>query len=270
MVARIKSGMATRSYVGSYCALTTYFVFLCRISLSENYNFCNKAIFGKRMMARVRTAGHMADEIFSDKNRTAEEGSMTKILFYDVLRQTRKTGAICSVDAENCYDRVAHAIVSLIFQSYGIPLTAAKTMLTAIQEMKFYLRTAFGDSKDFVRATLEIKTQGLCQENGAAPAGWAVVSITILSAHKRKGHGAKLVFPLFNTRAGTLSAVLYVDDSDVIHLNMTEDEEVEVTHESLQESIWNWGQLLQATGGALKGSKCFFHLISFGFQADGT
>ena len=195
---------------------------------------------------------------------------MTKIRFYDVLRQTRKTGAICSVDAENCYDRVAHAIVSLIFQSYGIPLTAAKTMLTAIQEMKFYLRTAFGDSKDFAGATLEIKTQGLCQGNGAAPAGWAVVSITILSAHKRKGHGAKLVFPLFNTRAGTLSAVLYVDDSDVIHLNMTEDEEVEVTHESLQESVWNWGQLLQATGGALKGSKCFFHLISFGFQADGT
>ena len=24
------------------------------------------------------------------------------------------------------------------------------------------------------------------------------------------------------------------------------------------------------TGGALKGSKCFFHLITFGFNADGT
>ncbi len=70
--------------------------------------------------------------------------------------------------------------------------------------------------------------------------------------------------------AGTLSAVLYVDDTDVIHLNMAEEDEVEVTHEYLQNSIWNWGQLLQATGGSLKGSKCFFHLITFGFKADET
>ena len=192
---RWKSGLAVMLEKQANCMLVDK---LRSILLMEaDFNFCNKALFGKHMMERVRTVGHMADEIFSDKNRTAEEGSMTKILFYNVLRQTRKTGTICSVDAENCYNRVAHAIVLLTFQSYGIPLTAAKTVLTAIQEMKFYLpRTAFGDSKDFAGATLEIKTQGLCQGNGAAPAGWAVASITILSAHKRKGHGAKLVFPL--------------------------------------------------------------------------
>ena len=70
--------------------------------------------------------------------------------------------------------------------------------------------------------------------------------------------GVKLLFPIATEAAGMLSAILYVDDSDVIHLNMAEEEEVEVTHECLQNSVWNWGQLLQATGGALKGSKCFF------------
>ncbi len=147
------------------------------------------------------------------------------------------------MDTENCYDRVAHAIVSLIFQAYGIPLTAATTMLKAVQDMKFFLRTAFGDWKDFSGATIEIKTQGLCQGNGAAPAGWAVVSIAILSAHKRRGHGATLLFPINTEAAGTLSAVLYVDDTDVIPLNMAEEEEAAVTHERLQHSVWNWGQL---------------------------
>ena len=94
-----------------------------------------------------------------------------------------------------------------------------------------------------------------------APAGWAVVSIAILLAHKRRGHGVKLFFPITTAAAGTLSAVLYVDDTDVIHLNMAKEDEVEVTHEYLQNSIWVWGQLLQATGGLLKGSKFFFHLI---------
>ena len=117
----------------------------------------NKALIGKRMKEWLQTMGHMAEEIFSDKNRTVEEGCLTKVLFYNVLRQTRKNGAICSVDADNCYDRVAHAIVSLIFQAYDIPLTAAQTMLKAIQEMKFFLHTAFGDSKGFLGATIEIK-----------------------------------------------------------------------------------------------------------------
>jgi hypothetical protein len=89
---------------------------LCSIPLIEAYfNFCNKALFRKRMMEQVQTFGHITDKIFSDKNRTAEEGRMTKVFFYDVIRQTRKTGTICSVNAENCYKRVAHAIVSLIF-----------------------------------------------------------------------------------------------------------------------------------------------------------
>jgi hypothetical protein len=64
-------------------------------------------------------------------------------------------------------------------------------MLKTIQEMIFFLRTTFGDSKDFAGSTMEIKTQGLCQGNGAAPAGWTVVSIVILNAHRRRGHGTK-------------------------------------------------------------------------------
>jgi len=53
-------------------------------------------------------------------------------------------------------------------------------MLKSIQEMIFFLRTAFGDSAGFAGSMVEVKTQGLCQGNGAAPAGWAVVSITVM------------------------------------------------------------------------------------------
>ena len=189
---RWKSGLAVMLQKQANCMLVEK---LRSILLMEaDFNFCNKALIGKRMKEWLQTMGHMAEEIFSDKNRTVEEGCLTKVLFYNVLRQTRKNGAICSVDADNCYDRVAHAIVSLIFQAYGIPLTAAQTMLKAIQEIKFFLRTAFGDSKHFSGVTIEIKTQELCQGNGATPAGWVVVSIAILSAHKQKGHGANCSF----------------------------------------------------------------------------
>lgn len=100
------------------------------------------------------------------------------------------------VDAANCYDRVAHAISSLVFQAFGTKPESCKAMHSAIQGMKFFLRTAFGDSKESVGARVNLKTQGFMQGNGAAPAGWAVVSISIIHAHKKEGHGATFLCPI--------------------------------------------------------------------------
>jgi hypothetical protein len=76
--------------------------------------------------------------------------------------------AIASVDASNCYDRIAHAMASLIFQAFGVPLSAVKTMLEAIENMKFFLQMGFGNSKSFTGGGgISIKTQGLTQGNRA-------------------------------------------------------------------------------------------------------
>jgi hypothetical protein len=53
-------------------------------------------------------------------------------------------GAIASVDKSNCYDRIAHAMASLIFQAFGVSLTTVEMMLGTIENMKFFLRTGFG------------------------------------------------------------------------------------------------------------------------------
>ena len=64
---------------------------------------------------------------------------------------------------------------------------------------------------------------------------------------------------------------IFVDDTDIIHFRMDKSEDVMETYYHLQESNKNWGKLLTiATGGALKPSKCFFHLISFHWKPDGT
>ena len=142
-------------------------------------------------------------------------------------------------------------------------------MLTTIQEMKFFLRTGFGDSTDFASSRVEIKTQGLCQGNGAAPAGWAVVSICLINAHKKRGHGGHFICPISKLKSH-IAGVIYVDDTDLIHFRMEELEDREETFFGLQEAIVNWGKLLLASGRALKPSKCFYHLISFKLKADGT
>lgn len=237
--------------------------------MEADFNYANKEIYGNRMMYNVRKYGYMAEEIFSEKGRMADDGSLAKILFYDIIRQKRIPAGLSSVDAAQCYDRIAHAIASLVFQAFGVPEEAVQSMLESIQDMKYFLRTAFGDSTDYASSSVQVKFQGLCQGNGAAPAGWAVISITVLNAHKRKGHGAKFVCPI-SRLTGHLAAILYVDDCDLIHIDLEGQETVHEAHEAMQASVVSWGQLLIATGGSLKPEKCFYHLVSFEWKVDGT
>src|SRR5210317_546410 len=86
--------------------------------MEADFNFSNKLVYGVRMLDNVRKYGFMPEEIFSERNRMADDGSLGKTLFYDIVRQLRVPAAISSVDAANCYDRVAHAIASMVFQSF--------------------------------------------------------------------------------------------------------------------------------------------------------
>jgi hypothetical protein len=67
----------------------------------------------------------------------------------------------------------------------------------------------------------------------------------------------------------SLSAILYVDDTDLIHINMEADESIVEVHAAIHQGIENWGRLLIATGGTLKPEKCFYHLIDFAWTQKG-
>jgi hypothetical protein len=62
-------------------------------------------------------------------------------------------------------------MASLLFQAFGVPLTAVETMLGAIENMQFFLHTGFGNLKSFAGGSISIKTQGLMQGNGVSLAG---------------------------------------------------------------------------------------------------
>jgi hypothetical protein len=157
----------------------------------------------------------------------------------------------------------------MVFQALGVPCNAVVAMLSTIQDMKFFLRTGFGDSKEHAGSTGGKKTQGLCQGNGAAPAGWTVTSITMIQAHKKKGHGVHL-FCLITKTPIHLTGTLFVDDTNLEHLDMNNVEMAMEALRALQTSIASWGQILIATGGALKPEKCFYHLTSFSWKSDGS
>ncbi len=56
--------------------------------MEADFNAINKIIYGHWMLQTVREHKCMPDEICSEKNRTADDGTMTKVLFYDIVRQS--------------------------------------------------------------------------------------------------------------------------------------------------------------------------------------
>jgi hypothetical protein len=97
--------------------------------MEADFNFMNKVIYGDRMLSNAQRYEYMAEEIFSKRGHTAEDGSLAKVLFYDIVQQFRLNAAIALVDAANCYDSIVHAIVSLLFQAFGCPVEAVESML---------------------------------------------------------------------------------------------------------------------------------------------
>jgi uncharacterized protein (UPF0332 family) len=72
--------------------------------MEADFNAANKLVFGIEMLQKARQHRLMSEEVFSERNKMADDGTLTKVLTYDIIRQMRRSAGIASVDADNCYD----------------------------------------------------------------------------------------------------------------------------------------------------------------------
>ncbi len=77
-----------------------------------------------------------------------------------------------------------------------------------------------------------------------------------------EGHGAKFLCPITNLQQH-LSAILYANDTDILHIDLTKDKSTDKVHTAIQSSVNSWGNLLIMTGGVLQPNKCFYLIILF-------
>jgi hypothetical protein len=113
--------------------------------METDFNAINKTVYGIRMLANVQKYKLMPEEVCSKRNRLADNGTLSKILFFDSACQLRRAAGLALVDADNCYNRIAHPMASMIFQTFGVLTPAIASTLTTIQRMRFYLHTGYGD-----------------------------------------------------------------------------------------------------------------------------
>jgi len=61
------------------------------ILMEADFNANNKEIVGVNMMGNIRWHGLMMKEISSEVGKTADDGGLVKVLFYNIVRQSRLT-----------------------------------------------------------------------------------------------------------------------------------------------------------------------------------
>ncbi len=145
--------------------------------------------------------------------------------------------ATMSADADKCYNQINHIIMSLLLLAIVGSIGSVVAMLFPIQTMKFFQRTARGDSTTFMGGRgKDNPLQGLCQGNGAGPACWLMLSSVLMHCYEKQGFGSCIIPPISGAIIDFLGEI-YVDDTDLIVTRPEVTTEQE-TQEGLQKAAW--------------------------------
>ncbi len=230
--------------------------------LEADFNWWNKLVFAKRMMQQAIHAGAISQECFAKKNSHCNYAVLTKQFFCDSSRVCHHPVDLGDCNFGNCYVRAAHPPTSIALCSWGIPVTAIQVLLTLMQVMQYFLRTGFGESSESFSGTPTNPNSGLGQGSGRSPPGFLALSSLIVNAYRCQGHGTN-VASAFVGRLFSLAAVMYVDDTDILHWPPSAYTNDAKLVSYVQCATTDWGRLSQALGGILKAPKCSIYFLSY-------
>ena len=226
----------------------------------------NNQLMGRSMMRYAEANQLLAPEQYgSRKAHSAIHQCLNKVLTFDLIRQTRQPAALCSNDAKSCYDRIVHGAAGLAMQRCGVPVPLVEASLSPIQQLRHYIRTAYGDSRvSFSACSGDLPAHGIGQGNGAGPAIWAVVSTPIFNSMRQRGYGIFVRSP--SGADFFFVGYAFVDDTDLVVNDPLPSASSTSVIDRLQTSINFWESSLRASGGALVPSKCHWYLVDYSWR----
>ena len=113
-----------------------------------DFNYFQAVYIGDEATQSLTEGGHLSEEHFSKKGSTAIDAKFDATLMTDISRQSRNSLAIVSVDVAQCYDRVNHVMLTLLWIALLKSTVIVKVILECLKTIKFYQRSGYGDSTD--------------------------------------------------------------------------------------------------------------------------
>jgi hypothetical protein len=110
--------------------------------MEADFNYMNKWIFSHEAINKMYALGYVAEDQYSQKESTVKDAKLDNKLTMDLSRHLWHPLATMSADADKCYDRINHIIMSLLLLAIIGTISPVVAMLHPIQSMKFYQQTA--------------------------------------------------------------------------------------------------------------------------------
>jgi hypothetical protein len=90
------------------------------------------------MMDSAESHEKIPEDIFARRGYQAIEVGICRALTFDIMRQKHTAGSDASLDAGNCYDRLAHNMASIVCKRHGMAIKTITCLFLTIQMMKFF------------------------------------------------------------------------------------------------------------------------------------
>jgi hypothetical protein len=231
-----------------------------------DFNFNNKR-WGRILMWYAEAQKLLAEEQFGSRKKLAAiDHCINKRITFDILRQNKQPGVLCSNDAKGCYDRIVHSVASICLQRLGMPTGPLRSMFTTLQNMDHFVRSSFGISEQSFNAkdVNEVAIQGIGQGNGAGPQIWAAVSTVLLNVLRAEELGSVFSTPISRSTF-QFAGYAFVDDTDLVTTGGTMTD-INKAIQQMQAALTTWEGCLRASGGAIEPAKTFWYSIDFEWQ----
>ena len=150
------------------------------------------------------------------------------------------------------YNRIVYSIASMILQQLGMPLTLLKLMFSTIQDMDYFIWTAFEDLLSKLSSSQEIiPNQDILQGNRVGPTAQIATSIPISQVIKTLRYEIQLIIAIQQEKVRTMGFI-FIDNTDLaagkLYYSMHDIVDI---FKDIQRAINTWEVYLVATGGAI-------------------
>jgi hypothetical protein len=109
------------------------------------FNMLNKKVARQATQSAIKLDA-IPSNAYAKPGFRSNDCGLNKVLTYGIIRQRKTTAALCSNDAKSCYDRIVHSIANICLKRVGVQANTCQVMLGMLQQMKHYVKTAYGTS----------------------------------------------------------------------------------------------------------------------------
>jgi len=240
--------------------------------LEADMNWLLRFLWGRKLNHHARKEGVYHHSQFAVPGKLCGSAILNKVLYFDMLCQTRQCGALMDNDATAAFDRVLPALCVVTCRQLGMPKEAQRFFFRLLRQMEFTVTTSHGTSTQTYTASGNTSApgQGVIQGGGASGPNYASQQHPVLKALENNCIPA--IFPHASRLRKRFSrwATGFADDMSLLLTKFgiaSRHQGQEITprqvRDSLADTLTRYETYFSTVGGALNIKKCFYYLIDF-------